>query len=151
MPSGATKVRFLWALNLLKAYDTEGNLSGNVGERCDEKTFQYWAWYFIEILSERLVEVVSVVCVEIVCMCRRYFAVVFSTYVLTRSFSSFLRNTFLFFFSYATRYFFERFHLDRFRKSQDKWYRKRLSYFGRRYRFCPCLGCWSNTIKLLQI
>ena len=29
MPSGATKVRFLWALNLLKAYDTEGNSSEN--------------------------------------------------------------------------------------------------------------------------
>ena len=71
MPSGATKVRFLWALNLLKAYDTEGNSSGNVGEGCDEKTFQFWSWYFIETLSVRSVEVVSVVCVEIVCMCRR--------------------------------------------------------------------------------
>ena len=61
MPSGATKVRFLWALNLLKAYDTEGNLSGNVGEGCDEKTFLYWTWYFIEILSERSVEIVRII------------------------------------------------------------------------------------------
>ena len=64
MPSSATKVRFLWALNLLKAYDTEGNSSGNVGEGCDEKTFRYWAWWFIETLSKRSVEVVSV-CVRV--------------------------------------------------------------------------------------
>ena len=58
MPSSATKVRFLRALNLLKAYDTKGNASTNVGEGCDEKTFRYWAWWFIETLSERSVEIV---------------------------------------------------------------------------------------------
>ena len=67
MPSSATKVRFLWALNLLKAYDTEGNASGNVGEGCDEKTFRYWAWWFIETLSERSIEVVSA-CVRLSCI-----------------------------------------------------------------------------------
>ena len=67
MPSGATKVRFLWALNLLKAYDTEGNSSGNVGEGCDEKTFRFWSWYFIETLSVRSVEVVSVCVYACVC------------------------------------------------------------------------------------
>ena len=65
MPSSATKVGFLWALNLLKAYDTEGNASGNVGEGCDEKTFRYWAWWFIETLSERSVEIVRM------CVCCR--------------------------------------------------------------------------------
>ena len=35
----ATKDKFLWALNLLKAYDTEGNSSANVEEVCDKKTF----------------------------------------------------------------------------------------------------------------
>ena len=37
----ATKDKFLWALNLLKAYDTEGNSSANIGQGCDEKTFWY--------------------------------------------------------------------------------------------------------------
>lgn len=59
MPPIATKDKFLWALNLLKVYDTEGNSSGNVGEGCDEKTFRYWSWWFLEELSERHVEIVS--------------------------------------------------------------------------------------------
>ena len=36
----ATKDKFLWALNLLKAYDTKkGNSSTNIREVCDKKTF----------------------------------------------------------------------------------------------------------------
>ena len=36
----ATKDKFLWALNLLKAYDTKkGNSSTNVREVCNKKTF----------------------------------------------------------------------------------------------------------------
>ena len=67
MPPSTTKFKFLWALNLLKAYDinTEGNASGNVGEGCDEKTLRYWAWWFIETLSERSVEIVRMC----VCVC----------------------------------------------------------------------------------
>ena len=57
-PTGATKDRFLWALNLLKSYDTEGNLSGNAGKGCDEKTFRHWAWLFLEELSQNHVEIV---------------------------------------------------------------------------------------------
>ena len=56
-PTGATKDRFLWALNLLKSYDTEGNLSGNAGEGCDEKTFRHWAC-FLEELSQNHVKIV---------------------------------------------------------------------------------------------
>ena len=102
MPSGATKVRFLWALNLLKAYDTEGNLSGNVGERCDEKTFQYWAWYFIEILSERSVEIVRIV-VFVSC-----FSFIYDTTTPTQTLS------------YAIIVLCCFTNKDRFRKSQDK-------------------------------
>ena len=57
-PSAATKDRFLWALSLLKSYDTEGNLSCNAGEGCDEKTFRHWAWFFLEELSQNHVEIV---------------------------------------------------------------------------------------------
>ena len=59
-PTGATKDRFLWALNLLKSYDTEGNLSGNAGKGCDEKTFRHWAWFFLEELSQNHVEIVCI-------------------------------------------------------------------------------------------
>ena len=57
-PLAATKDRFLWALSLLKSYDTEGNLSCNAGEGCDEKTFRHWAWFFLEELSQHHVEIV---------------------------------------------------------------------------------------------
>ena len=36
-PAGATKMRFLWALLLLKQYDVENNLAAECG--CDKKTF----------------------------------------------------------------------------------------------------------------
>jgi len=58
-PRGVTKERWLWALHLLKSYDTEGNLSARVGEGCDEKTFRKWAWYLLEELSEKHAEIVS--------------------------------------------------------------------------------------------
>ena len=59
-PSAATKDRFLWALSLLKSYDTEGNLSCNAGEGCDEKAFRHWAWFFLEELSQNHVEIVCI-------------------------------------------------------------------------------------------
>ena len=89
MPSSATKVKFLWALNLLKAYDTKGNASGNVGEGCDEKTFRYWAWWFIETLSERSVEVVSArVCVcSCVCGLPLFYSFIYDTTTRTLSYA----------------------------------------------------------------
>ena len=56
-PIGATKMHFLWALLLLKSYDTENNMAGTC--HCDEKTFRKWAWFFILELSDRSGEVVS--------------------------------------------------------------------------------------------
>ena len=48
-PKQATKIWFLWALSLLKTYDTEANMASNCG--VDEKTFRKWAWFFIQELS----------------------------------------------------------------------------------------------------
>ena len=51
-------MRFLWALLLLKSYDTENNMAGTC--HCDEKTFRKWtSWFFILELSDRSGEVVS--------------------------------------------------------------------------------------------
>ena len=58
-PSAATKERFLWALHLLKSYDTEPNLASSVGG-VDEKTFRQWAWFFLEAFADRQAEVVSI-------------------------------------------------------------------------------------------
>ena len=56
-PRGLTKIRFLWALSLLKSYNTENNMSGDCG--CDEKTFRYWCWLIIQELADRVPEIVS--------------------------------------------------------------------------------------------
>ena len=56
-PKQATKIRFLWALSLLKTYDTEANMASNCG--VDEKTFRKWAWFFIQELSFRIGDIVS--------------------------------------------------------------------------------------------
>ena len=136
MPRSATKFKFLWALNLPKAYDNEGNSSRNVGEGCDEKTFHYWAWWFIETLSEWLVQVVSVCCV---CVCVRVWLVVVDVDLF------FIYNTTAWTLSYAVIVIC----LFPFRLISK--IEKLLSYFGQWHRFCSCLGCRSNTIKLLQI
>ena len=131
MPSGATKVRFLWALNLFKAYDTEGNLSENVGEGCNEKTFRYWAWYFIKILSERWVEIVRLVA----------FVSCFLLFVTTQN-KKFLHHScdrLLSLFPFINK--------DRFWKLQDKQYWKWLSCFCWQYQFCSCLGCESKPLS----
>lgn len=50
LPRGATKERLLWALLLLKNYNsTEMNAAQCGG--VDEKTFRKWAWWFLEELS----------------------------------------------------------------------------------------------------
>ena len=56
-PKQATKIRFLWALSLLKTYDTETNMANSCG--VDEKTFRKWAWFFIQELSFRIGDIVS--------------------------------------------------------------------------------------------
>lgn len=58
LPRGATKERFLWALMLLKSYDTEENNASRVGG-VDEGTFRSWSWWFIDELSYLEDEVVS--------------------------------------------------------------------------------------------
>ena len=63
-PKQATKIRFLWALSLLKTYDTETNMANSCG--VDEKTFRKWAWFFIQELSFRIGDIVSKL------NCRRY-------------------------------------------------------------------------------
>ena len=63
-PKQATKIWFLWALSLLKTYDTEANMASNCG--VDEKTFRKWAWFFIQELSFRIGDIVSKL------NCRRY-------------------------------------------------------------------------------
>jgi hypothetical protein len=50
MPECVTKERLLWALILLKSYDTEEVNASRVG--CvDEGTFQYWSWWFVDEIS----------------------------------------------------------------------------------------------------
>ena len=50
MRPGATKERFLWALKILKGYDTEENLATSAGG-VDEKTLRKWGWFFIDEIS----------------------------------------------------------------------------------------------------
>ena len=56
---GASMERFLWAMMLLKSYDTEIVGAGRVGG-VDEETFSTWAWYFIDELSYLEGDLVSV-------------------------------------------------------------------------------------------
>ena len=56
-PRGATKLRFLWALSLLKSYDSEENMASQC--QCDEKTWRKWVWFFISELAHRVSEAVS--------------------------------------------------------------------------------------------
>jgi hypothetical protein len=52
------KGKFLWALMLLKRYETEENLAVSAGG-VDEKTFRKWAWFFVDLLSYLEPDVVS--------------------------------------------------------------------------------------------
>ena len=54
--NGAKPEHLLWALLMLKTYDTEPVLSGKA--HCDEKTFRKWSWKFIVALSNILYKVV---------------------------------------------------------------------------------------------
>jgi hypothetical protein len=49
MPIGASKVKMLWALSLLKTYGTKVNLAAKAG--VDKKTFRKWVWMFFFELS----------------------------------------------------------------------------------------------------
>jgi hypothetical protein len=53
------KEKFLWALMLLKRYETEENLAASAGG-VDEKTYRKWAWFFVDMLSYLEPDVVSV-------------------------------------------------------------------------------------------
>lgn len=50
LPEQATQERLLWALVLMKRYDTEEFNAGIVGG-VDEGTFRKWSWFFIEEIS----------------------------------------------------------------------------------------------------
>ena len=52
------KEKLLWALKLLKSYETEENLAASVGG-VDEKTARKHAWNFIELISYCEPDVVS--------------------------------------------------------------------------------------------
>jgi hypothetical protein len=57
MPIGASKLKMLWGLRLMKTYGTEENLAATAG--VDEKTFRKWAWMFVFELSALEGDVVS--------------------------------------------------------------------------------------------
>jgi hypothetical protein len=50
--------KFLWALMLLKRYETKERLTVSAGG-VDEKTFRKWAWFFVDMLSYLEPDVVS--------------------------------------------------------------------------------------------
>ena len=90
-PTGATKVQFLWALHLLKSYDTEINLASNVGG-VDEKTLRYWTWYFLEALADRKEEIVSCLVLRILLLLQLMFIFIidlFLTYIILFLLSSY--------------------------------------------------------------
>lgn len=49
-PSNANPDHLLWALMLLKLYDSEHVLSSTAG--VDEKTFRKWAWFYVSLISK---------------------------------------------------------------------------------------------------
>lgn len=49
IPYGGEPKHLLWALMLLKQYNTENCNAANVG--VDEKTFRKWSWIFIRMLA----------------------------------------------------------------------------------------------------
>ena len=59
LPEAATEERFLWAIIVLKSYDTEEINAGHVGG-VDEGTFRIWSWWFVEALFDCESDVVSV-------------------------------------------------------------------------------------------
>jgi hypothetical protein len=58
----AEPVHLLWALLLVKTYETEAVLTGICGG-CHEDTFSKWAWHFLTKISYLEQEVVSAVVV----------------------------------------------------------------------------------------
>lgn len=64
MPEGATKERHLWALILLKSYDTDEVNAARVGG-VDEGTFRKWAFWFVNEISHLEPEVVRPLACEI--------------------------------------------------------------------------------------
>jgi hypothetical protein len=57
MPIGASKLKMLWGLSLLKTYGTEENMGAKAG--VDKKTFRKWAWMFIFELEALEGDIVS--------------------------------------------------------------------------------------------
>ena len=57
MPAGASKLKMLWGLSLLKNYLPEEDMAAKAG--VNEKTFRKWAWMFISELSALEGDVVS--------------------------------------------------------------------------------------------
>jgi hypothetical protein len=58
LPEGVEKKHYLWALTLMKTYETEANLSTKVGP-VDEKTFRTWAWLVVDLISWLELDLVS--------------------------------------------------------------------------------------------
>jgi hypothetical protein len=50
LPERATKLKFLWAVILLKSYDAEEVNASRVGG-VDQGTFCYWSWWFVDEIS----------------------------------------------------------------------------------------------------
>jgi hypothetical protein len=61
LPEEVEKKHYLWALTLMKTYETEANLSTKVGP-VDEKTFREKAWLVVDLISWLELDLVSFCC-----------------------------------------------------------------------------------------
>lgn len=63
LPEGVEKKHYLWALTLMKTYETEANLSSKVGA-VDETTFRKWAWLVVDLISWLELDLVSLFVIQ---------------------------------------------------------------------------------------
>ena len=59
LSKAANPVHLLWALRLLKSYNTEAELAAEAGGK-DEKTYRKWAWLYITGIATLAPIVVSI-------------------------------------------------------------------------------------------